>query len=85
VAVESAVLRDADFIAWSSDRSGWIVAKPIGPRGGQVLHVDRDGRSILLWDSPHRRLVLPVVSPDGRRVAFAATWTDSNVWMLRGF
>jgi hypothetical protein len=41
--------------------------------------------STLLRSEPFARLLKPLVSPDGRRIAFARGQIDSNVWMVTGF
>jgi hypothetical protein len=83
--IESPSLRGAQFLAWTRDRRGWVVAKRGGDRGGEVFHIDGRARVTTLWSSPDMSLNLPLLSPDGRRIVFAAGWAESNVMRLRGF
>jgi serine/threonine-protein kinase len=83
--VDAAEVKGANFIAWPHSGSGWIVAKQVTQRGDQVLYVGPDGRATMLWESPHRSLASPQMSPDGRRIAFKMGWVESNVWLLRGY
>jgi len=57
----------------------------VGVRGSNVAHLDQSGRVTLLRREPFARLLKPLVSPDGRRIAFARGQIDSNVWMVTGF
>lgn len=43
------------------------------------------GRVTLLRREPFAQLLKPLVSSDGRRIAFARGQIDSNVWMVSGF
>jgi Tol biopolymer transport system component len=71
--------------SWTAAGKGWIVVKPTGYFGSEVLYIDRDGRSRHLWASTYQRLVGPMVSPDGRHIVFQSGMTESAVWMLQGF
>jgi Tol biopolymer transport system component len=71
--------------SWTADGRGWIVVKPAGDNGCEVLYIDRDGGSRHLWASTFQRLTAPMVSPNGRHVAFQSGMIESAVWMLQGF
>lgn len=75
----------ADSVAWSANERGWIVTGPVGQRGSKVLYIDRNGHSKTLWESAFQQLSLPMVSPNGGRIAFGSLIMESSVWMLRGF
>jgi len=75
--LESDAWRGAESAAWSADGRGWIVTRGVGERGGEVLYVDRQGHSKVLWTSTFQRLVRPTVSPDGRRIAFRSAMLES--------
>jgi len=83
--VTSDALRDVRGIAWTRDGTGWIIVTQVGVRGSNVAHLDQSGRVTLLRREPFARLLKPLVSPDGRRIAFARGQIDSNVWMVTGF
>ena len=84
--IAAPVFHASGTLAWTRDRRGWIVTRPVGRFGGEVFYVNRATmETSLLWKSDHRRLLFPTVSPDGTRVLFAAGWTERNVMMIRGF
>jgi hypothetical protein len=74
----------AQSVAWSADGKGWIVTRPSGIAGSEVLYVDRSGPSRVLWTSDIQRLSQPIVSADGH-IAFSSFRAFGTVWMLRGF
>ena len=82
--VDGQLWRGAQFVSWTADTRGWIVARFLD-QGGDVFYVDRDGSSKLLWTSTFQRLTRPTVSPDGRHIAFTSGTMDTSVWMMRGF
>jgi Tol biopolymer transport system component len=71
-----------DAVAWGPDGS-WLVANSYSTRGGTLLRVSLNGETRILRRSSawHER---PVVSPDGRRLAFAERIPNSNAWILEG-
>jgi Tol biopolymer transport system component len=72
-------------VAWAGDGHGWIVTRSVGPYGSEVLHIDVNHQSRVLWKSDLQALNRPTISPDGRRIAFSSFTTRSTVWALRGF
>jgi eukaryotic-like serine/threonine-protein kinase len=75
----------AQWVAWISDADGWLLTAPVGVTGAEVIHLDARGNVKTMWKSPYQRLWRPVVSPDGRYVAFSSRMTESGAWLLRGF
>jgi Tol biopolymer transport system component/tRNA A-37 threonylcarbamoyl transferase component Bud32 len=73
------------FVAWSADGKGWIVTRPAATDGSEVRYIDRAGQSRVLWTSTFQRLSEPMVSSDGRHIAFQSSAIESAVWMLQGF
>ena len=78
-------LSEALSVAWAGNAEGWIVTRGVGIDGSQVLHVDGAGRPRVLWESPTIQLRWATVSPDGRHIAFARWFYETNVWMLTRF
>jgi Tol biopolymer transport system component len=78
-------LAGAEFVAWRRDGRGWIVTRSIGRLGSEVLYVDGSGGTKMLWKSAVQQLSMPMVSPDGTRIAFGSYITESSVWRLQGF
>jgi serine/threonine protein kinase/Tol biopolymer transport system component len=83
--LKSDSLDGAAFVAWCRNGKGWIVTRFVGYRGSEVLYVDNNGQSRTLWKSTFQMLYLPMLSPDGRRLAFGSEVVESSVWMLQGF
>ena len=55
---------------------------PDAPKLGELVWVDREGRVLSSIGSEHIDLVLPSLSPDGRRVAFSARTRDNaDIWV----
>jgi eukaryotic-like serine/threonine-protein kinase len=70
---------------WSADGKGWFVT---GRSGGSeaLLHVDQDGHAQVLWQQPISNGGLwAVPSPDSRYLAFPASTSTCNAWMIENF
>jgi Tol biopolymer transport system component len=74
-------------IHWSFDGKGWYVSStpPTYPAGTELLHVDLEGRTRVMWQQNVRGWTSAIASPDGRRIALTNTSAVTNVWMLKGF
>lgn len=75
--------RQAQTIAWHPRGDGWVVTLGDG-MSGRVLHVDRAGRSTVIWSSPYQRLWNPTIAPDGRAIAFASWMSETSIWLVEG-
>jgi serine/threonine protein kinase/Tol biopolymer transport system component len=86
VVVADRLLDDAP-IHWSFDAKGWYVSStpPTYPVGTQLLHVDHEGRTRIVWQQNARGWMSAIASPNGRHVALTHTSAVTNVWMLKGF
>ena len=71
--------------AWTADGKGLFVTVLV--RGGRdLLHVDLQGNSQLLWENlGGSGETLAVASPDGHHLAFSGWTTDGNLWMMENF
>jgi serine/threonine protein kinase/Tol biopolymer transport system component len=80
-------LLDDAPIHWSFDAKGWYVSStpPTYPAGTELLHVDRKGRTRVIWQQNVRAWTSVIASPNGRHIAITHTSAVTNVWMLTGF
>jgi Tol biopolymer transport system component len=78
--LQSDSLRGLQSVAWLAD--GWMITRPSGSAGGQVLYVNPSGTAKTLWSSAAQRLLRPVVSPDRLHVAFSSGMIESTAWMM---
>ncbi|MCI0402157.1 MAG: hypothetical protein L0212_01360 [Acidobacteria bacterium] len=70
-------------LTWSADADGWFVTG-LAERRGVLLYVHSSGKAQELWSS-QSTLAAPVLSPDGKNLAFAVSTQNSNAWMLESF
>jgi Tol biopolymer transport system component len=70
-------------LTWPADADGWLVTGLAGRRG-VLLHVQSSGKAQELWSS-QSSVAAPVLSPDGKNLAFAVSTQNSNAWMLESF
>jgi Tol biopolymer transport system component len=71
--------------AWAADGKSLFVTVRV-PGGRDLLHVDLQGNSHLLWENlGGSGETLAIASPDGRHLAFDGWTTDGNLWMMENF
>jgi Tol biopolymer transport system component len=71
--------------SWAADGKGWFVSSQ-SAGSEALLHVDKEGRSRVLWKQPASNAGLwGIPSPDGRYLAFPASTSTSNAWMIENF
>jgi Tol biopolymer transport system component len=70
-------------LVWAADGDGWF-ATGLAERRGVLMHVQTSGKIHELWSS-QSMLAAPVLSPDGKTLAFAVSTHGSNAWMLENF
>ena len=70
-------------ISWSADGRTWFVTGS-SLRGAAVLQVRSDGAISELWTTS-TNLVAPLVSPDGKDLAFSTSTYNSNAWVIENF
>jgi len=72
-------------IGWDADGTGFFGTSKSG-RDWNVVHISAAGKVRLLWSAgPNSFAVEPIVSPDGKYLAFDGFTTDSNVWLVQNF
>jgi Tol biopolymer transport system component len=70
-------------ISWSADGRSWFVTSS-SLRGSAVLQVSLEGKVSELWRSS-TMLAAPLVSPDGKNLAFSSSTYNSNAWVIENF
>jgi Tol biopolymer transport system component len=79
-----------EYVAWAQDGQGlYLNGEPFDGLGKftevGLFHTDLAGNATVLRNRPSEWHVYPVLSPDGRRLAFAAMPFHGNAWMIEGF
>lgn len=76
-----------EYISWAADGKGFYVNGHYarGISHPALLYVDLKGRAKVLRQNPHEWHIMPVLSPDGRYLAFSTMPFHGNVWMIEGF
>jgi len=69
---------------WAPDDKGFYTANQTLD-GTELLYVDLEGRSRVLYRVPGLFQVWAIPSPDGRQLAIMSGTRESNVWMLENF
>jgi Tol biopolymer transport system component len=71
-------------VCWTADGKGLFVSSS-GERGAEMLHMDFQGNTRLLWEHPGGVEIYGVPSPDGRHLAMRGWNLDSNMWLMENF
>jgi hypothetical protein len=70
---------------WSADGKGWFATGHSGVSEA-LLHIDQQGHASVLWQQPISLGGLwSIPSPDGRYLAFPASTSTGNAWLLENF
>jgi eukaryotic-like serine/threonine-protein kinase len=76
---------DFQSISWSADGNGFFLTTLL-PETYNLVHVTMSGRVQLLLNNAHKQWMYePLVSPDGKHLAFQVESYESNVWLLENF
>jgi len=71
-------------VVWTADGKGLFVSSYTA-RGADMLHMDLQGNTRLLWEHPGGIEVYGVPSPDGRHLAMRGWNVEGNMWMMENF
>ena len=71
-------------VVWTADRKGLFVSSYTA-RGAEMLHMDLQGNTRLLWEHPGGIEIYGVPSPDGRHLAMRGWNVEGNMWMMEKF
>ena len=71
-------------VVWTADGKGLFVSSYTA-RGADMLHMDLQGNTRLLWEHPGGIEIYGVPSSDGRHLAMRGWNVEGNVWMMENF
>jgi serine/threonine protein kinase len=71
-------------VVWTADGKGLFVSSYTW-RGADMLHMDFQGNTRLLWEHPGGIEIYGVPSPDGRHLAMRGWNVEGNIWMMENF
>ena len=71
-------------VVWTGDGRGLFVSSYTA-RGADMLHMDLQGNTRLLWEHPGGIDVYGVPSPDGRHLAMRGWNVEGNMWLMENF
>jgi serine/threonine protein kinase len=71
-------------VVWTADGKGLFVSSYTA-RGADMLHMDLQGNTRLLWEHPGGIYIYGVPSPDGRRLAMRGWNVEGNMWLMENF
>ena len=71
-------------VTWASDGKGLYVASPTNG-GCNLLYVDLNGKSKVVWSQRGGLSTIGMPSPDGRQLALTGWSLSSNVWLMENF
>jgi eukaryotic-like serine/threonine-protein kinase len=71
-------------IVWAADGKGLFVSTH-KQDAGEVLHLNLQGKSDVLWKCPGPNLCIANPSPDGRRLAIYESKQNANIFMMENF
>jgi eukaryotic-like serine/threonine-protein kinase len=71
-------------VVWTADGKGLFVSSYTA-RGADMLYMDLQGNTRLLWEQPGGIEIYGVPSPDGRHLAMRGWNVEGNMWMMENF
>jgi eukaryotic-like serine/threonine-protein kinase len=82
--VNSKEVSTLSSVVWTSDGKGLFVSSHKA-RGADMLHMDLQGNTRLLWEHPGGVDIYGVPSPDARHLAMRGWNVEGNMWMMENF
>ena len=74
-----------EHVTWTVDGQGVIVTGGGITMTKGLLYIGLDGHTEVVLREENEWPVYPISSPDGRYLAYARMFPDSNVWMIEHF
>jgi len=71
-------------LIWAADGKGLYVSSE-APGGAELLYVDFQGNSKVLWKNQAGEATRGVPSPDGHHIAIKGLGYEGNIWMMENF
>ena len=71
-------------VVWSADGKGFFVSSYTA-RGADMLHMDLQGNTRLLWEHPGGIDIYGVPSADGKHLAMRGWNVEGNMWLMENF
>jgi Tol biopolymer transport system component len=71
-------------VVWTADGKGFFVSSYTA-RGADMLHMDLQGNTRLLWEHPGGIDIYGVPSPDGKHLAMRGWNVEGNMWLMENF
>ena len=71
-------------VVWTAGGNGLFVSS-YSARGADMLHMDLQGNTRLLWEQPGGIEIYGVASPDGRHLAMRGWNVEGNMWLMENF
>ena len=77
-------LHNKQFLNWAAGGRGFFVTN--GVKGGsELVHVDQQGNSKVMWTNHGGYYPWGLQSPDGRHLAIQGSTTNGNMWTIENF
>ena len=77
-------MQSTDFVDWTADGKALLVSRPTR-RGFELLRVDVNGKSHILWEQRGGLGTSALPSPDGKHLAIRGWSINSNLWLMQDF
>jgi hypothetical protein len=77
-------MENANFLDWTADGKALFVSRPTR-RGFELLYLDLQGNSHILWEQRGSLGTSALPSPDGHHLAIRGWNVNSNLWMMENF
>lgn len=77
-------MESTNFLDWAADGKALFVSRPTR-RGFDLLYLDLQGNSHVLWEQRGSLGTSALSSPDGRHIAIRGWSVNSNMWMMENF
>jgi Tol biopolymer transport system component len=77
-------MQSTNFVDWTADGKALLVSRPTR-RGFELLRLDVNGKSHILWEQRGGLGTSALPSPDGKHLAIRGWSINSNLWLMQDF